>query len=143
MTTETLHFESARAAQQVFGGDERNLRSLEQELGVKATVRDGMIRLDGEADAVASAKNLFNVLGDHIKAGNTPRARDFAHALHVARHDGNDALQSLFDQKLATSTKKAPVYPKTVGQRKYVEAIRDHDATFGIGWSRCSLRADG
>jgi phosphate starvation-inducible PhoH-like protein len=133
MTTETLHFESARAAQQVFGGDERNLRSLEQELGVKATVRDGMIRLDGEADAVASARNLFNVLGEHIKAGNTPRARDFAHALHVAKNDGNDALQSLFDQKLATSTKKAPVYPKTLGQRKYVEAIRDHDATFGIG----------
>jgi tripartite-type tricarboxylate transporter receptor subunit TctC len=69
MTTETLHFESARAAQQVFGGDDRNLRSLEQELGVKATVRDGMIRLDGEADAVGHAKRLFTVLADHIKAG--------------------------------------------------------------------------
>ncbi len=133
MTTETLHFESARAAQQVFGGDDRNLRSLEQELGVKATVRDGMIRLDGEADAVGHAKRLFTVLADHLKAGNTIRARDFAHALHVVKHDGDEALQNLFDQKFATSTKKAPVYPKTVGQRKYVEAIRDHDATFGIG----------
>ena len=133
MTTETLHFENARAAQAVFGGDERNLRSLEKELNVHATVRDGMIRLEGSADAVTTAVQLFQTLGDHQKAGNTTRPRDFAHALHVARHDGTAALRELFTQKFATSTKKAAVYPKTVGQRRYVEAIREHDVTFGMG----------
>jgi phosphate starvation-inducible PhoH-like protein len=82
---------------------------------------------------VATARQLFHTLGEHQKAGNVTRARDFTHALHVARHDGSQALQDLFSQKLATSTKKAPVYPKTMGQRRYVEAIRDHDVTFGIG----------
>jgi phosphate starvation-inducible PhoH-like protein len=133
MITETLHFESARALQQIFGGDERNLRSLESELGVKAIVRDGMVRLEGEAEAVASAKRLFNVLSEHHKAGNSTRPRDFSHALHVVKHDGNQALDDLFNQKFVTTTKKAPVFPKTTGQRRYIEAIRDHDVTFGIG----------
>ncbi|MFM8358643.1 MAG: PhoH family protein [Verrucomicrobiota bacterium] len=133
MTTETLHFENARAAQQIYGGDERNLRALETELGVKATVRDGMVRLDGPAEAVATARRLFHALGEHQKLGHGGRPRDFAHALHVARHDGPEAVESLFSQKLATSTKKAPVFPKTQGQRRYVEAIREFDVTFGAG----------
>ena len=52
MTIETLHFENARAALQLLGGDERNLHSLEKELGVKAASRDGWIRLEGEANAM-------------------------------------------------------------------------------------------
>ena len=75
MTTETLHYETARAAQQLYAGDEKNLRALESELGVKATARDGWIKLEGEADAVARAKRLFQTLerGQQDGGGNTPR----------------------------------------------------------------------
>ena len=51
MATETLHFENARFAQQLFNNEPRNLQSLESELGVKATAREGWIKLEGEADA--------------------------------------------------------------------------------------------
>ncbi len=133
MTTETLHFESARAAQQVFGGDEKNLRTLEKELGVKTIVRDGMIRLEGAAAAVEQAKKLFGVLEVQLKQGQAPRTRDFAHALQVLSQNGPDVLESLFSSTVATSTKKATIYPKTLGQRKYLDAIREHDVTFGMG----------
>lgn len=133
MTTETLHFESARAAQQVFGGDEKSLRLLEQQLGVKTTVRDGMVRLEGEIDAVVRAKKVFAVLENQLKLGQPPRPRDFAHALQVVVQDGSEALESLFSNTVATSTKKVTVYPKTLGQRKYLDAIREHDVTFGVG----------
>ena len=52
MPTETLHFENARAAQQLFNHEPRNLQQLEEQLGVKATARDGWIKLEGAADAV-------------------------------------------------------------------------------------------
>jgi len=133
MTTETLHFESARAAQQVFGGDEKSLRLLEQQLGVKTTVRDGMVRLEGEIGAVARAKKVFAVLENQLKLGQPPRPRDFAHALQIVVQDGSEALESLFSNTVATSTKKVTVYPKTLGQRKYLDAIREHDVTFGVG----------
>jgi phosphate starvation-inducible PhoH-like protein len=133
MTTETLHFESARAALQLLGGDERNLHTLERELGLKATARDGWIRLEGEEADVERGKKLFELLGAALKDGSPMKSRDFHHALHVVKLDGAAALEALFHQKISTSTKKAVITPKTVGQRRYVEAIRDHDITFGIG----------
>ncbi len=133
MTTETLHFESARAALQLLGGDERNLHTLERELGLKAAARDGWIRLEGEEADVERGKKLFELLGAALKDGSPMKSRDFHHALHVVKYDGAAALEALFHQKISTSTKKAVITPKTVGQRRYVEAIRDHDITFGIG----------
>jgi len=52
VATETLHYENARFAQQLFNHEPRNLQALETELGVKATARDGWIKLDGSAEAV-------------------------------------------------------------------------------------------
>ena len=49
MATETLHFENARVAQQLFANDSHNLDALESNLGVKATSREGWIKLDGSA----------------------------------------------------------------------------------------------
>ncbi len=130
---ETLHFESGRALQQLLGGDDRVTRQLETDLGVKATVRDGMVRLEGPDEAVGRARRLFDVLAGAQRGGTVLRPRDFLHALSVVREDGPDALESLFRQEVAAATKKGSVVPKTVGQRQYLDAIRAHDVTFGIG----------
>ena len=68
MPTETLHFENARVAQQLFNNDTRNLQALENQLGVKATSREGWIKLEGEADALERAKHFFLSLEGSLKA---------------------------------------------------------------------------
>ena len=83
MTTETLHFENARLAQQLFNNDPRNLEALEHQLGVKATSRDGWIKLEGETDALDRAKHLFLLLENSLQAGGPVRNREFTHALSV------------------------------------------------------------
>jgi phosphate starvation-inducible protein PhoH and related proteins len=133
MSSETLHFENARVAQQLFNNEPRNLQSLEAELGVKATSREGWIKLEGPADAVERAKHLFQQLEGSLKAGALLRNRDFNAALNIVKHEGVDALKSIFSDRIHTSTRKASLAPKTVGQKKYIEAIRTHDITFGIG----------
>ena len=133
MSSETLHFDSARLAQQLFNSDIRNLQTLEAELGVKATARDGWIRLDGEADAVERAKQLFLLLEDSVKAGTAVRNRDFAQAIGVVKQEGISALKNILSERIQTSTKKPSVTPRTMGQKKYVDAIRNHDVTFGVG----------
>lgn len=133
MATETLHFESDRLAQQLFNNDPRNLDALKKQLGVQATVRDGWIKLDGAAEAVQRAKHLFASLADSLKAGSHVRNRDFTHALHVVQHEGISTLQDLMSDRVQTHEKKPGVTAKTVGQKKYLDAIREHDITFGIG----------
>ena len=133
MPSETLHFENARLAQQLFNNDLHNLQSLEKELGIKATSREGWIKLEGAPEAIERAKQLFLLLENSLKAGSPVRNRDFAHALNVVTTEGVAALKYLMSERIHTSSKKGSVTPKTVGQKKYVDAIRQHDITFGIG----------
>ncbi len=133
MPTETLHFENARLVQQLFNNDPRNLQALEAQLEVKTTTREGWIKLDGPAEGVERAKQLFHFLENSLKTGTPVRNREFTYALNVLKNDGVQALQSLSGERIQTSVKKASVTPKTIGQRKYIEAIRQFDITFGIG----------
>lgn len=133
MPTETLHFENARVAQQLFNNDPRNLDALEQQLGVKATSREGWIKLDGSAEGIERARQLFVSLETSLKAGSPVRHREFTHALSVVKHEGATMLKDLMNDRVQTHEKKPGVTAKTVGQKKYLEAIRKHDITFGIG----------
>ena len=133
MPTETLHFDNARIAQQLFNSDPHNLEALEKQLGVKATVRDGWIKLDGPADALDRAKQLFVSLEASLKAGSSIKNREFTHALNIVKHEGVTTLKDLMNDRVHTHERKGGVTAKTLGQKKYVEAIRAHDITFGIG----------
>ena len=133
MAAETLHFENARFAQQLFNHEPRNLQALETELGVKATAREGWIKLEGTADNIERAKHLFGSLESLLKAGSPVKNREFNHALNVVKHDGGATLKQMVSDRVQTHERKPGVTAKTVGQKKYLEAIRKHDITFGIG----------
>src|SRR5437660_5729104 len=133
MATETLHFENARLAQQLYNNDPRNLEALEQQLGVKATSREGWIKLEGEADAMDRAKHLFLLLENSLKAGTPVRSREFSHALNIVKHEGVSTLKDILTDRIQTSEKKPSVTAKTVGQKHYLDAIRNHDVTIGVG----------
>jgi phosphate starvation-inducible PhoH-like protein len=133
MATETLHFENARFAQQLFNHEPRNLQALESELGVKATAREGWIKLEGQADAIERAKHLFISLETLLKAGTPVRNREFTHALSVVKHEGAETLKDLVSDRVLTHDRKPGVTPKSVGQKEYLDAIRSHDITIGVG----------
>jgi phosphate starvation-inducible PhoH-like protein len=133
MATETLHFENARLAQQLFNNDPRNLQAIEEELGVKATSREGWIKLEGEGDALDRVKHLFLILENSIQSGTPVRNREFSHALNIVKQEGVSMLKNIMSDRIQTSEKKPGVTAKTVGQKKYLDAIRHHDVTFGIG----------
>lgn len=133
MPTETLHFDNPRLTSELFNHDVRNLAALEAELGVKAVARDAWIRLDGEAEQIAHARRLFQMLEGRLKAGGVVRNQDFLLALGILKDEGAAALEALQAERIQTSPRKAVVSPKTPGQRRYIEAIRRHDITFGLG----------
>jgi phosphate starvation-inducible protein PhoH and related proteins len=133
MPVETLHFETARLAQQLFNNDPRNLQALEEQLGVKATSREGWIKLEGDADAVDRAKQLFLMLENSVQSGSPVRNREFSHALNIVKQEGVSMLKDIMTDRIQTSEKKPGVTAKTVGQKKYLDAIRHHDITFGVG----------
>lgn len=133
MASETLHFENARLAQQLYNNDPKNLQALEDELSVKAVSRENWIKLDGSAEAIERARQMFMALEGSVKAGTPVRNREFTQALSVVKNEGAETLRSIYSDRIQTSVRKTAVVPKTVGQKKYVDAIRKHDVTFGVG----------
>src|SRR5215212_6158175 len=99
MATETLHFENARLAQQLFNNDPRNLQALDQQLGVKATSREGWIKLEGNADDIDRAKHLFLLLENSVHAGTPVRNREFSHALNIVKHEGVSTLKDIMSDR--------------------------------------------
>jgi len=100
---------------------------------VKATSREGCIKLEWEPDALDRAKHLFLMLEESVNAGTPVRQREFTHALNIVKHEGVSMLKDIMSDRIQTSEKKPTVTAKTVGQKKYLDAIRRHDVTFGIG----------
>ena len=113
MATETLHFENARFAQQLFNHEPRNLQALEIELGVKATSREGWIKLDGPADGIERAKQLFASLQNLLQAGSPVKNREFTHALNVVKHEGATMLKDMVSDRVTTHERKPSVTAKT------------------------------
>jgi phosphate starvation-inducible protein PhoH and related proteins len=133
MPTVTLQYESARQAQQLFDNNPANLRLLQEELEIQATSRDGWIKLEGNDENLAHAKDVFASLKDQLDSGQRPRQRDLVKAIQTAKEDGGEALKGLKSQTITTSPRKPSVIPKTVGQKEYIQAITAHDVTFGVG----------
>src|SRR5207249_10063658 len=85
------------------------------------------------ADGVERAKHLFVSLESSLKAGSPVRNREFAHALNVVKHEGVATLKELVSDRVLTHDKKPGVTAKSVGQKKYLDAIRRHAVTLGVG----------
>lgn len=117
MATETLHFENARFAQQLFNHEPRNLQLLEAGLGVKATAREGWIKLEGAEDAIERARHLFASLESLLQAGSPVKNREFLHALNVVKHEGGATLKEIVSDRVTTHERKPAVTAKTVGQK--------------------------
>jgi phosphate starvation-inducible PhoH-like protein len=132
---ETLDFENPRALQALYANDLRLLKSLEEALKVKVTTREGWVRLEGEPENVGKARKVFEQLDTARKNGVEIRRHEFDYALRsVTQPDGNGSgLGSLVDSRITVSPRRAPIVPKTAGQRNYLQLIEKHDIVFGIG----------
>jgi phosphate starvation-inducible PhoH-like protein len=130
----TLHFDNARAAAALYQNDERLLREMEQRLGVQVAARDGWIRIEGDPDQSARAARVFTQLDEARRGGAAIGKQEFRYALESAEAGAPDGgLTELAAERIVCSPRKAPVLPKTAGQRDYVRAIRQHDVVFGVG----------
>jgi phosphate starvation-inducible PhoH-like protein len=132
-STETLNFENARAAQSLYLNDAQNLRKLEERFGVKITAREGWIKLDGLPDAVGKARDVFQQLHMAREKGLYIRKPEFNFAIESVEKGTETKLPDLHAARIQISAKKPPIIPKSLQQKKYVEAIKKQDLIFGVG----------
>ena len=129
----TLQFESARALQALYANDLKLLKTLEETLGVRVTTREGWLKVEGEPEQIGRAERVFQQLEKVRQKGVDIHKHEFSYALNSVAEARPEDLTDAVEVKITTSTRKAPIVTRTVGQRNYVEAIQKHDIVFGIG----------
>ena len=131
--TRTLEFENARALQSLYANDIKLLKNLEDSLGVRVTTRDGWVKMEGEPEKLDRAQRVFDQLEEARKRGVDIQKHEFNYALNSVSEERSDNLSDAISARIVTSSRKAPVIARTVGQKNYVEAIEKHDVVFAIG----------
>ncbi|CAM3239683.1 PhoH family protein [Corallococcus sp. ZKHCc1 1396] len=114
------------------GNQNENLKLIERRLGVRVGQRGTELLLSGPADAVAFAVRLVENLEEMIRAGRTVYREDVEQAIKVLGR-GSESLQEVMLGTVLKSTGNRQIAPKSLAQKRYVDAIRAHDIVFGVG----------
>lgn len=115
----------------IVGESDSILHRIEDAYVSRITVRGDTINVSGDPLEVQSLTTLFSDLIKLIEAGGRPSLEYVDHAIELLRN-AEFAPQALREDVILTYRSRA-IRPKTAGQKRYVDAIRDNTITFGIG----------
>ena len=124
---------SNEEAKALFGKCDENLRLVEASFGVKLVSRGERLTIIGPKDAVSKGAKLMEELISIIRSGGTIKRDEVDYSVKSFKRDSRVDLQSIYLDKIEVSSKRQFITPKTEGQKKYVDAIREHDIVFGMG----------
>jgi phosphate starvation-inducible PhoH-like protein len=113
----------------VFGSRDQHLRQVRDALGVKVLARHGEVRVEGEPDRVAQARQVFEELRGLYRRQRAISAGDVADVIETALRKGSDEDDGL----VALRQGNRLVRPRTDGQARYLRALRDHELVFCVG----------
>lgn len=118
----------------LYGTRDENLRLLEDALGVQIDLRSDSVRVMGEAGAVARVEGIFADFEHLRRSGVHPHNGELHALLKMVTADPTVTLRGLIESgKQRGAGAKRSVQPRTPNQRKYLEAIENHDMVFGLG----------
>ena len=111
---------------------DENIKLIENTLNMDVILREGNIVLMGEEKNVDLALRLMNELHDSVVKGKSLDKQSITYSLSLLLEGSERKIKELEDVIILTK-KGNPVQPKTLGQKEYVDLIRNNDITFGIG----------
>ena len=117
----------------LLGRNDDHLRTLEHELDVRIVARGHDITLRGEEQQVKKAERALGQLAELVRSGAPLRGVEVRAALRMLTDDEDADLKSVFTDAIPVPSRKKWIAPKTLGQKRYVDAIRKHDMVFAIG----------
>lgn len=129
-----LSLENIDAYQKLFGMNDRNMAVLEQELSVVSALRGQELQFRGDAENVAAAETAVARLITLLQHGETVDPMRIRYVVSLVREGKSDLLDQLSGSDVIAITHRGrPIRSKTLGQRAYVEAVRNHELTLAVG----------
>jgi phosphate starvation-inducible PhoH-like protein len=127
------NFDDNNLVQNLFGEKNKNLKFVENLMGVKINVKGSNIAVWGDEPEVKLASKLLDELYTLLKKGYPLYTSDFDYAIRILSGNNSANLQEIFLDAVYIPTNKRVITPKSIAQKEYIEAIRRYDIVFGIG----------
>ncbi len=124
----------SRGIESLFGTRDENIRLLESELSLRTRLMDGdSLEIEGDEPQVRRAERILEDYVNLVKEGHVFNNGDLNSYMRVVTADPNVSLRRLVESGKSRAVGKKVLAPKSVNQRRYVDAIEHYDLTFGIG----------
>lgn len=134
MFEQIISIERMEQVVNLFGSFDENIKPLEEEYSVKVTSRDGEVKVSGEPENVTKAIRALQGLLMLVNKGETLTEQNIRYVMSLISEGDDEKISHLTNTDCICITAKGkPVKPKTLGQKKYVEAILDNTITLGVG----------
>lgn len=124
---------TAQEQMKVFGKLDSNIKKIEKQFAVIITDRDGNLHVSGEKNKVMQASAVINSLAEVSHNESFIEEQKVDYCIESAKNDELEALGEIDKDIICHTVSGNPVKPKTFGQKKYVDSIRDNMIVFGIG----------
>ncbi len=134
MFEQTVDIERIEQIVNLFGNFDENIKRIEKRFDVAVTSHGSMIKVRGEVENVVSACRTIEGLISMINKGETVTNQNIDYVASLVEDGEDSKIVDITDVNCICITSKGkPVKPKTLGQKQYVEAIRDNTITIGVG----------
>lgn len=131
--TTQIELDSEKEQSLLTGEFQKNLKLIEEALGIVISSRGNKVMIQGEGASVEKARTLINELRSIRRSGYSVMPEDVRYAARSLSSGGAVSLKEMFENNVEVSPKKKVVIPKTETQREYIEAIKRNDMVIGIG----------
>ena len=132
-STARIELESMDDSIGLFGVFDENLNVFEEEIGVKIRIHSDGIAIEGDAEQVELCKTILEKLLDMQRKGEPINRGRIRYAIDIAK-DGNAALiKEIMGDVIALTNRGKQIKCKTLGQKKYIQALQTHELVFGVG----------
>ena len=130
---ETMIDIPAEHEKNVFGQFDIFAKKIERALHVTLIARNGKVKVLGEEKNVERAQQVLSQLTELSRRGNTIQEQNVDYALSLTMEDSAEDILTIDKDLICHTLQGKPIKPKTLGQKKYVDAIREKMITFGLG----------
>ncbi len=117
----------------LLGAFDENLNTIARETGVTAFVEGTKIKLSGEENQVLLAETVINKLASIIRSGEPIDKTRIIYCVELAKEGNAEGIEKVMSGVIAITSRGRQIKCKTVGQKKYVDAIKKNTVVFGVG----------
>ncbi len=117
----------------LIGNREENIQILENAFETEIIMRGDEIVLNDTEEKIKAIKEVLIALLKLIKQGKTISKRDVMYTLKLSQTNDLNVIEELYQIKIARTMSGKLIYPKTLGQREYYQALKHNDVVFAIG----------